>query len=352
MTGFGGHLVVQRGEFRLDIELELPAGMTTALLGPNGAGKSTVVDVLAGLLPLDDGHLEVGGEVVDEPAVGRFVPARDRVVGVVFQDGLLFDHMTVLDNVAFGPRSRGATRADAAARASAWLERVAIAELAPRRPAELSGGQAQRVALCRALATDPRLLLLDEPLSALDVGGRASLRRSLAAHLGDLEAARLLVTHDPIEAFLLADRVAILEHGRITQVGTPDDIRQRPRTVYAAELAGTNLLRGTARAGEVTVGRHVLQVADSSAAGAVLLTVHPHAVALARTRPAGSPRNVWQGRVELVEQLGDRVRVAARHPVPITAEVTPRAVAELGITPGATVWFSVKATEITVTADA
>jgi molybdate transport system ATP-binding protein len=347
-----GRLTVHRPSgFRLDVEVELPPGSTTALLGPNGAGKSTVISAIAGLLRLDGGRLLIDDEVVDDAESGQFVTARDRRVGVVFQDALLFGHLDVTDNVAFGPRSRGASRADARRHATAWLERVGVAELASRRPSMLSGGQAQRVALCRALASEPRLLLLDEPLSALDVGARASLRRTLTTHLADLEAPRLLVTHDPIEAFLLADRVAIIEGGQLTQVGTPDEIRQRPRTTYAAELAGTNLLRGTAHAGEVTVGDHVLQIADTSVAGPVLLTVHPHSIALATSRPAGSPRNVWRARIELIERLGDRVRVVAHEPLSVTAEVTPGAIEELDISPGRMAWFAVKATEFTVVRD-
>ncbi len=337
--------------FSLDIALDLPEGRTTALLGPNGAGKSTAIDALAGLVRIDGGRIRIGDRVVDDPTADVFVPPARRRVGVVFQDGRLFDHLSVADNVAFGPRSRGLGRADARRRAIAWLDRLGLGDLAGRRPAELSGGQAQRAGLCRALASDPDLLLLDEPLSALDVRGRASLRRTLAAHLSELAAPRLLVTHDPIEAFLLADRVAVIEDGRLTQTGTPDEIRQHPRTTYIAELVGTNLLRGTASGGAVTIGAHRLTVADTTIDGAVLAIVHPRAIALSPERPEGSQRNVWRSRLGRVEHLGDRVRVSTSTPVPLTAEVTPGAVTELGLVPGSTVWLAIKATEIDVIAD-
>lgn len=344
--------VVRRGDgFVLDLHLDLPAGRTTALVGPNGAGKSTAVAVLAGLVPVDDGRVTLDGHVVDDARASVFVPAPDRRVGVVFQHGALFGHLSVLDNVAFGPRSRGATRRAAGDVARRWLATLGVEELATRRPRDLSGGQAQRVALARALASEPSLLLLDEPMSALDVAGRAALRRVLATHLDGLAVPRLLVTHDPVEAFLLADRVAVLEDGRITQVGTPDEIRQRPGSTYAAELVGTNLLRGEAAAGVVRVGAHELRVADATVVGAALVTLHPHAIALSRHRPDGSQRNVWRAPVERVERLGDRCRVSVAGPLAVTAEVTPAAVEELGLAPGVEAWLAVKATEIVLTPD-
>jgi molybdate transport system ATP-binding protein len=352
-TGVQATLGIRRPSgFVLDLPLDLPAGRTTALLGPNGAGKSTALAALAGLLRLDTGRIVLDGEVVDDATTDRFVPARDRRVGVVFQDGRLFAHLTVLDNVAFGPRSRGAARTASRATARTWLDRLGLAGLARRRPAQLSGGEAQRVALARALASEPRLVLLDEPLSALDVQGRTALRRTLAEHLPTLDAPRLLVTHDPIEASLLADRVAIVEDGRLTQVGTPEEIRERPRTPYAAELAGTNLLRGRADGGAVDVAGHVVHVAERAVRGEVLLTVAPHAIALSLDEPHTSARNVWRTVVDRVEPMGDRVRVSVHRPVPLTAEVTPAAVADLGLAPGRPVWVAIKATEVAVTPDA
>lgn len=338
-------------DFAVDAELDLPAGHTTALLGPNGAGKSTVLASLAGLRPLTSGRIRMGEEVWDDPTEGRFVPPEGRGVGVVFQDRRLFGHLSVLDNVAFPARSRGTSHRESRQGAAEWLGRFDLAHLSARRPADLSGGQAQAVTLCRALASEPRLLLLDEPMSALDVGARVAMRRLLADTLAPLAVPRLLVTHDPVEAFLLADRIHVIEDGRITQVGTPDEIRLQPRTDYAADLAGANLLRGHAAAGSVTVGQHELRIADHGMVGPVLVTVHARAVAVHAERPAGSPRNAWSTTLTRVEEYGDRARLAVETPVPLTVEVTREAVTALGLAPGRDVWLAVKATEIAVTPD-
>ncbi len=350
--GLEATLVVGRSEsFRLDIRLSVPAGRTAALLGPNGAGKSTAVAALAGILPLEAGRIALGGVVLDDPAAGVLVPAERRRVGVVFQDYLLFPHLGVLENVAFGPRSRGMGRAEARGRARMWIERLELTGLEERRPRDLSGGQAQRVALARTLATEPDLLLLDEPLGALDVTTRSEVRRMLAAHLREFDGPRLLITHDPAEAFLLADEIHIVEDGRVTQTGTADDIRLRPRTRYAADLGGTNLLGGTARGGEVDTGMHVLHVADHEIEGPVLITIRPTAISLHPTRPGGSFRNSWPTRVERVERLGHRVRLLTGAPLPLTVEVTDEAREELGLAPGSEVWVAMKATEIGIQAD-
>ena len=226
-----------------------PLEQTVALLGPNGAGKSTAVAALAGLVPIDSGTIALAGTVLDDPGGGVLVPPEARSVGVVFQDYLLFPHLSVIENVAFGLRSRGVVHDAALARAGEWLERLGVADQARSKPGTLSGGQAQRVALARALVTEPELLLLDEPLSALDVTTRVQLRRVLAEHLEGFAGPRLLITHDPTEAFLLADLIHIIEDGAITQTGTADDIRLRPRTTYAADLAGANLFLGVAHDG-------------------------------------------------------------------------------------------------------
>lgn len=321
-----------------------------ALLGPNGAGKSTTVAALAGLLPIDGGRIELAGTVVDDPHHGIFVSAHGRRVGVVFQDYLLFPHLSVLENVAFGLRSHRLHRDQARSRARIWIGRVGLEGFEDRRPGDLSGGQAQRVALARALATEPDLLLLDEPLAALDVTTRNELRRTLHEHLGGFAGPRLLITHDPTEAFLLADQIHIIEHGVVTQTGTADDIRLRPRTRYAADLAGSNLLSGIAAGGNVDTGTHMLHIADHEVSGAVLLNIHPTAISIHLARPAGSPRNTWRTTVELIEHLGDRVRLRTGSPQPLTAEITKDATEALRLTPGAAVWVAVKATEIGVEA--
>ncbi len=347
--GLEARLVVRRPEgFVVDLELSIPAGRTVALLGPNGAGKSTTVAALAGLLPLDEGRVALNGTVLDDPQAGRFVPPEARKVGVVFQDHLLFPHMTVLENVAFGLRSRGTPHGEAAERAKAWLERVGLPELAGRRPPRISGGQAQRVALARALAPEPELLLLDEPLSALDVSRRAEIRGLLAEHLEAFPGPRLLITHEPLEAFRLADEIHVLEAGRVTQSGSADDIRLRPRTDYAADLSGTNLLRGTAGNGTVRCGELELSTAEPRIRGPVRISIPATAVAVHRERPQGSPRNRWQTVLQQVESHGPRVRLLAGPPLPLVVEVTPGAVQELALVPGAEVWLAVKATEIGV----
>ena len=343
--------VLLPGGFRLDAEMHLEPGQTVAVLGPNGAGKSTLIRALAGLLPLDASRVVLDGRVLDDSDLGVWVPPEARRIGIVHQDYLLFPTMSVRDNVAFGLRARGSSRPVANRRAADLLMELDLAELADRRPADLSGGQAQRVALARALATEPDMLLLDEPLAALDVTTRARLRHVLADRLAGFAGPRMLITHDPAEAFLLADQIIVLEGGAITQVGSPDDIRLQPRTPYAADLAGANLLVGVARDGGVAVGSHRLAIADTSARGPVLATIHPRSISLYVDRPGGSPRNAWATTVTRIENYGDRVRVQTAEPLELTAEITPRALAALSIAVGDEVWLSIKATEVVVSAD-
>lgn len=350
-TGLVAAIALHRGDsFQLDLELVIDSGETVALLGPNGAGKSTTVDALAGLLALDDGRIELCGRVLDDPGADVFVTPEQRRVGVVFQRYLLFDHLDVTDNVAFGPAAQGRRRREARAVARRWIDALDLGDLAGRRPPELSGGQAQRVALARALAAEPDLLLLDEPLAALDVETRTQLRRTLDGHLGDHAGPRLLITHDPADAFLLGDRIVVLEDGRITQTGRADDIRRRPATPYVAALAGVNLLRGSNRGGVLSLDDHghELRTADTRTAGPVVITIHPHAIALHAEQPHGSPRNSWPTTVAAVEPLGDVTRITLADPLPLGVDVTPAATAALGLAPGVAVWASVKATEIEV----
>ena len=348
-SGLDARFTVRRGEgFQLDIALSVAPGQTVALLGPNGAGKSTAVAALAGLVPIDSGTIALAGAVLDDPGGGVLVAPEARSVGVVFQDYLLFPHLSVLENVAFGLRSRGVAHDTALARAGEWLERLGVADQAPSKPGTLSGGQAQRVALARALVTEPDLLLLDEPLSALDVTTRVQLRRALAVHLEGFAGPRLLITHDPTEAFLLADLIHIIEDGTITQAGTADDIRLRPRTTYAADLAGANLFLGVANDGIVHVGSHLLYVADQQITGQVLVTIRPAAVAVHLREPEGSPRNAWRTQIDLVENLGDRVRLLTAEPLALTVELTAASARTLQLTTDSPIWVSIKATEISI----
>jgi molybdate transport system ATP-binding protein len=348
-AGLAARIGLRLGALDLDVEVEVGDGEVVALLGPNGAGKTTVLRAVAGLEPVDRGRIAIDGRVVDEPATGVLVPPEDRAVGFVFQDHVLFPRLSAVDNVAFGLRARGASKAEARSKAMAWLERLDVAAHASSRPGALSGGQAQRVALARALATEPRLLLLDEPLAALDAQSRVHVRAELRRHLRAFAGARLLVTHDPVDAMVLADRLVVLEGGRVTQAGSPSDVARHPRTRYAAELVGTNLLRGTAVGRRrVRVGAGDLTVADPLPATEVAVVVRPQAVSLHRHEPDGSARNAWPVTVVDVESDGDRARVQLAGPVPLVAEVTAAAVDDLGLVPGAALWASVKAVDVLV----
>jgi molybdate transport system ATP-binding protein len=339
---------VRLPDLHLRLDLRVDDGEVVALLGPNGAGKTTTLRAVAGLRPLDAGRIELDGRVLDEPAASTFVPPEQRSVGVVFQDHLLFPHLSALENVAFGLRARGVRRREARAAARAWLDRMGLADVAGARPRTLSGGEAQRVALARALAVEPRLLLLDEPLAALDAGTRVRVRADLRRHLAAFPGGRLLVTHDPLDAIVLADRLVILERGRVTQTGTPAEVTARPASRYVAQLVGINLLFGRAT-GERTVRLDTggeLTLADALPAAEVAIALRPQAIALHTHRPDGSPRNAWPAVVADVEVDRDRVRVSLEGPVHATAEVTPAAVAELDLVPGARVWASAKAVDL------
>jgi molybdate transport system ATP-binding protein len=229
-------ITVSLGSLHLDMALQVAGGSITAILGPNGAGKTTLLRSLSGLIGIDSGRVVLDGVILDDTDAHIHLPTEQRRVGMVFQDQQLFPNMSVLENVAFGPRSRGVDRHEARNTAQSWLERVDLGGFGDRRPRELSGGQAQRVALARALAIAPALVLLDEPLSALDAGNRARLRPELRDYLRALEVPTLLVTHDLLDAQMIAGQVVVLEHGRITQTGTIDEIAADPRSPYVIEL--------------------------------------------------------------------------------------------------------------------
>ena len=339
---------LQLGALDLSMEFAVEDGEVVALLGPNGAGKTTLLRAIAGLVPMRSGRITLDGEVLEDVAAGTYVPTEKRSIGFVFQDYLLFPHLSVLDNVAFGLRSRGSSRSESSRRAGALLERVGLGSYASSKPGELSGGQRQRVALARALAPDPRVLLLDEPLAALDVTTRAAMRRDLKAHLSSFHGVRVLVTHDPLEAAVLADRLIVIENGRHVQTGTPVEVTEHPRSRYVADLVGVNLLRGEAESGSVRLPDGTIVAAAGAEAGDVFAVIHPRAVAVHRSRPEGSPRNVWSGNAGGVELYGDRARVRIEGRVPLVAEVTPAALAELRLGEGGEVWLSFKATDVAV----
>ena len=346
--GLDADLSVTRPGFRLRLPLAVAPGEVVALVGPNGAGKSTGLRALAGLLALDDGHVRLDGVLLEDPRTGRRLAPEDRPVGLVFQEYLLFPHLSALDNVAFGLRARGTRRAAARATAAAQLDRLGLAGVLGSRPHRLSGGQAQRVALARVLVTEPRLVLLDEPLAALDAGTRVQVRADLRRHLAGFAGATVVVTHDVLDAFVLADRLVVLEGGAVVQAGTPVDVARRPRTAYVAALVGLNLHRGTAQGTAVTLDGGAVVTSAHATSGQVLVAFAPAAVTVHRTRPEGSARNAWPVTVTGVEQHADTVRVRMSGPLDLAADLTPISVAELHLEPGAQVWAAVKATETEV----
>lgn len=330
----------------VEIAFEVAAGETVAILGPNGAGKSTTLDVIGGLLRPDAGRVVLDGEELTGER--RWVPPHGRRTALLAQDPLLFPHLSVLENVAFGPRSRGAGRAAARASALSWLAEVDATGLADRRPAQLSGGQAQRVAVARALAADPRLLLLDEPMAALDIAVAPALRQLLRTVLADRTA--VIVTHHVLDALLLADRVIVLDGGRVVEQGPAGVVLSRPRSAFAARFAGLNLVGGVrtpdgVRRPDGSVLHGTPTDPAPSVGSEVVAVFRPSAVAVHREPPGGSPRNVLPARVDELEPLGDVVRVRAGD---LAADVTVAAVAELGLAPGQEVSFVVKATEVDV----
>jgi molybdate transport system ATP-binding protein len=345
-AGLEAEVVVRLGTLDLDVRLGAAPGEVVAVLGPNGAGKTTLLRALAGLIPLDGGRITLAGTTLEDPAAGVRLPPQARGIGVVFQDLLLFPHLSALDNVAFGLRTRGVARAAARDRAAVWLDRVRLADHAGHRPHALSGGQAQRVALARALAADPHLLLLDEPMAALDIGARRAIRRQLRQHLDAFEGPCLLVTHEPLEAIALADRLVIVEEGRVVQDGAAAEVALRPRSDWVAGLVGLNLYRGVAAGHQVRLESGSTLATDQEADGDVFAVINPRAVALHPQQPAGSPRNTWRGTVDALDLDRDHVRVHVAGHVPIVAQITPAALAELALAEGSPVWVAVKASEV------
>jgi molybdate transport system ATP-binding protein len=338
-------------ERHVDVAFEVATGETLAVLGPNGSGKSTVLGVAAGLVTPASGRVVLEGRVLTDVGPGRpgvRVAPHDRRTALLGQEPLLFPHLDALENVAFGPRSAGAGRSAARDSAQRWLDEVGVGELGRRRPSQLSGGQAQRVAVARALAAEPALLLLDEPMAALDVAVLPALRQTLRRVLTGRSA--VLVTHDPLDALLLADRVVVLSQGRVVEQGVTTEVLSRPRSPFAARLAGLNLVAGVWRDGcvESPDGLRVhgqVEGGPLAEGEAAIATFRPSAVAVYRDRVEGSPRNELTVTVSELEPLANLVRV---HAGPLHADVTVQAAAELELAAGEVVRFVVKATEVSV----
>lgn len=347
---------VTLAERKLDVQFTVAAGEVLAILGANGAGKSTTAAVITGLLAADTAIVRVGNRTLTDTGAGVCVPTHDRRIGVLLQDPLLFPHMSVLGNVMFGAR-RHTDRSSAHAGAQRWLTEVGADGLADRKPAELSGGQAQRVALARALAAEPEVLILDEPLSGLDVAGAAAARAVLRRVLTADSRAALLITHDLIDVLTLADRVLVLETGKVAECGAVSAVLAAPRSAFGARIAGVNLLRGVLIApGALRVGAdlvwHGTEAADLAVGQQVVAVFDPAAVAVYREHPQGSPRNSVRVRVGSLEVNGAVVRVRAEAHADgtagLAADVTPDAIAELGLQTGEQVWFTVKAQAVGV----
>jgi molybdate transport system ATP-binding protein len=352
---------VERGSFQLEANLIAAPGEVLGVLGPNGAGKTTLLRALSGLDALSSGSIRLGDLTLDDAATDTFVPPQRRPVALVFQNYRLFPHLDVRDNVAYAARVQGAGRRHSRATADAWLERLDLTALATRRPHEISGGQAQKVALARALAADPRLLLLDEPLAALDANTRLDVRAQLRSHIEQFTGPVLIITHDPLEAMVMADRLLVIENGRVVQQGSPADVARHPATQYVARLVGLNLYTGTLDAATrtvylddggtltVTLGEDEEAVASAAAGQStrpVLVGLRPSAITVHTARPThASARNLWKGTVVALELLTDRVRVQVDATPAALVDISAAAVADLALRPGTRVWLSAKATE-------
>ncbi|MHB8511054.1 MAG: sulfate/molybdate ABC transporter ATP-binding protein [Actinomycetota bacterium] len=320
----------------IDATLDIEQGSPLVLVGPNGAGKTTILRAITGLERIESGTISSNGIVFDSHE--EWVPPERRRIGYVPQQRFLFPHLSVLDNVAFATRNRSL--------ANQWITRAGLQSFSDRKPTSLSGGEAARVALARALASNPSILLLDEPLAALDATSKSEMRSFLKEVLRTFEGVTIVVTHDPLEALSTASEIAVLEAGSITQRGAVREIVERPRTSYIARFLGLNLLRGFSEGVKVRCGSADVIIADEAPAKDVLLTFPATAVALTTSAPDGAVRNVYQCKVREIIDEGTRLRVALEGPLSLIAEVTRAGGESLNISPGSFVFASIKATEI------
>jgi molybdate transport system ATP-binding protein len=317
------------------LELTLRVEGCAALVGPSGAGKSSVLRAVAGLVRPPAGRIALDGEVWLDAEREVFLPPERRRVGLVFQEYALFPHLSVRANVAYGGRGR----------ADDLLERFGIADLASARPDELSGGERQRVAIARALAREPGVLLLDEPLSALDAHTKTQVRAELQGLLRELGIPVLLVTHDFEDAAALADTVGVLVEGQLRQLGSPAELVAHPEDAFVASFTGANLLRGLARregaltAVELESGEVVYSTEEAE--GEVGVVVYPWEVSVGRVHQQDSALNLIHGEVRSLVELGNRVRLQVG---PLTAEVTAASAEKLALARGGRAYASFKAT--------
>ncbi|OYN96949.1 sulfate/molybdate ABC transporter ATP-binding protein [Enemella evansiae] len=345
MTWFSAR--VRHEQRSVQAELTLDEGEVVAVVGPNGAGKSTLLKVIAGLLEADDGALELAGDDL------WGVPAHRRRIVSLTQQAMLFPHLDLTDNVGFAPRSAGAGRRESRARAQEFLTLVGIGELAGRKPAEVSGGQAQRAAIARALAAEPRLLLLDEPFAALDVEVAAELRQVLRRVLRDTGRTAVIVTHDLLDALALADRIIVLEQGEVVEQGPVRQVLSRPRSRFGARFAGVNLVSGRLIGHQLLAGATAVNgllagpITDTGPVPGLAL-FRPAAVSVHLQPPHGSPRNSWLVRLTALEAYAEGIRLRGRHEDlgDLSADITPAAAAELDLGIGDGCWFVVKAQEV------
>ena len=353
MTTLVAEFAKELGSFRLEAALRTDAGGTLVLVGENGAGKTTILNILAGLLHPDRGIIRVDADTYFASALGIAVPAEARSIGYVFQDYALFPHLSVFENVAFGLRAEGLRGTAVRSRVRAILERFRVLDLADRRPPGLSGGEQQRVALARALVLQPRLLLLDEPLAAIDFRTRTEVRAELRRLLQDLPGVTLFVTHSPVEAMVFGDRIAVVESGRISQTGTRDELLRQPRSRYVAELMGVNFFRGRVTSREpgglasVRTEDGTLRIVEAEPQDEVFVAVDPRDITLHPSPPAGTAQNVFAGPIiQLVPEppFGERVRVSLDTRPRLVAEITAHAVRALGLREGLEVYAAFKAT--------
>lgn len=338
--------------FDLDVAFEVAAGDVLVVVGPSGAGKTSILNCVAGLDSPAAGRICLGPQVVFDSDRGIDLRPERRRVGYVFQDYALFPHLTVFGNVAYGLRAGRWPAPQIRSRVAELLGLLRIGELAEAHPGQLSGGEQQRVALARALAAEPQLLLLDEPIGALDSTSRKVVRRELRQLLRRLGITAILVTHDYEDALVLGQRILVMDKGRTSHAGTHEELLHHPRSRFVADLTGVNYVEGVAAAGdtqprEIRIGGQCLY-AVTECVGEVSVSFFPSDVTLTIGPPHSSARNVMQGTIAEVANLGGRLRVHVAAPLPVVAEMTPASFAELGLAEGRAVYVSFKATAVRV----